>query len=224
MTAIEHLRRVLFATALVGAPSAHAGGDFIDLRAIDAVHGDPAAGKAKAAVCGACHGPLGVAAVPAFPNIAGQKADYLYWRLVAFKRGAKPDSPMTAQVANLDETAMRDLAVYFASLSPAVGNASGDVTMPGAALYRDGDPARGVPPCQGCHGADARGHGDEAARGRTYPMLRGQHAPYVAQRLKDLAADASPLTSTGHVMAPIARTLDPATAEAIARWLEAGAP
>ena len=225
MTAIERLRRFLFATALAGIPLAHAGSGPVDLRAIDAVHGDAAAGKAKAGVCSACHGPLGVAIVPTFPNLAGQKAEYLYWRLVMFKRAGKPESPMTAQAANLDDAAMRDLAAYFASLPPAAGTA-GTGTMPGAAIYRDGDPAAGVPPCQGCHGADARGRAgaDGDPRLRVYPMLRGQHAAYIAQRLKDLAADASPLTSTSHVMAPIARTLDAASVDAIAHWLEAGAP
>lgn len=226
MTAIERLRRLLFATAFAGAPLAHAGTGLIDLRDIEAVRGDASAGKAKAGVCSACHGPLGIAAVPAFPNIAGQKAEYLYWRLVAFQRGVDPDSPMTAQVARLDDASMRDLAAYFASLAPAPGNAAGEATMPGAALYRDGDPVHGVPPCQGCHGADARGdgRGESDPRRRIYPVLRGQHAAYIRQRLEDLATDAAPRTSSAHVMAPVARTLDAATIDAIARWLEAGAP
>lgn len=225
MTAIERLRRLLLATFLLGAPAAHASNDLIDLRSTDAVRGDAVAGKARAAVCSACHGPLGNAIVPAFPNLAVQKADYLYWRLVTFKRAGKPESPMTAQVANLDEGAMRDLAAYFASLPPAAATV-GTGAMPGATIYRDGDPANGVPPCQGCHGADARarvGAPDDDARTRLYPVLRGQHAAYLADRLEDLATHA-PYTSTAHVMAPIARTLDAASIEAIAHWLEAGAP
>ncbi|HEU4665976.1 MAG TPA: c-type cytochrome [Dokdonella sp.] len=227
MTAIARLRRIVFTAMLAGSALAHAG-DLIDLRSAERVRGDAAAGKAKATVCSACHGTAGIALVPAFPNLAGQNADYVYWRLVAFKRGVDPDSPMTAQAANLDDTAMRDLAAYFASLPPAAGHATGDAAMAGAAIYRDGDPARGIPPCQGCHGADARGHtGTDAGRNaqsRIYPALRGQHAPYIAKRLADLAGDASPRTSASHVMAPIARTLDAASVEAIAHWLEAGAP
>lgn len=226
MTAIERLRRLLIAIALAGIPLAHAASDLVDLRAIDAVHGDAAAGKAKATVCSACHGPLGIAIVPTFPNLAGQKPEYLYWRLVTFKRAGKPESPMTAQAANLDDAAMRDLAAYFASLPPASSSASTAATMPGATIYRDGDPANGVPPCQACHGADARGRAgaENDPRWRVYPALRGQHAAYIAQRIKDMAADAAPATSTAHVMTPIARTLDAATVDAIAHWLEAGAP
>ena len=225
MIAIERLRRLLLATALLGAPFAHASDDLIDLRGVAPVRGAAAAGKAKAAVCGACHGPLGVAMVPAFPNLAGQKADYLYWRLVTFKRAGEADSPMTAQVAQLDDAAMRDLAAWFASLPPAAGSGA-FAGMRGATIYRDGDPARGVPPCQGCHGADARarvGTATDDARTRLYPVLGGQHAAYLADRLEDLATHA-PRTSTAHVMAPIARSLDAASIEAIAHWLEAGAP
>ncbi|MBA8883308.1 c-type cytochrome [Dokdonella fugitiva] len=224
MTAIERVIRILLGGALLAAPLAHASDDLIDLRDAPPVRGDAVAGKAKAAVCSACHGPLGVAVVPTFPNLAGQKADYLYWRLVTFKRAGDADSPMTAQVAHLDDAAMRDLAAWFASLEPAAGT-NGAAGMPGATIYRDGDPARGVPPCQGCHGLDARARvgADDAARARLYPVLRGQHAAYLADRLEDLATH-PPHTSTAHVMAPIARTLDAASIEAITHWLEAGAP
>src|SRR6202051_2286361 len=51
------------------------------------VHGDAAAGAKKATVCFACHGANGVSVAPTFPRLAGQRADYLYHRLVFFKRG-----------------------------------------------------------------------------------------------------------------------------------------
>lgn len=218
--------RTLSLSTLLLACSA-AASEPLDLRRVDALVGDAAAGKTKATVCSACHGPLGIAAVPLFPSLAGQKAEYLYWRLVAFKRGAKPDSPMTAQVANLDDTAMRDLAAWFASQpASAPTGAANDLATRGGILYRDGDAALGIPPCQGCHGADAHGHprADDDAHWRVYPALRGQHAAYIAQRLKDLGADANPPSSSAHVMAPIARSLDANEIAAIAAWLESGAP
>ena len=129
-----------------------------------------------------------------------------------------------ADLAARTDQARSDLAAWFASLEPAAGT-NGAAGMPGATIYRDGDPARGVPPCQGCHGLDARARvgADDAARARLYPVLRGQHAAYLADRLEDLATH-PPHTSTAHVMAPIARTLDAASIEAITHWLEAGAP
>jgi cytochrome c553 len=222
-------RTSLLAALLLGCSVASAAGDLLDLRQIETLHGDAATGKTKATVCGACHGPLGIAPVPLFPNLAGQKAEYLYWRLVAFKRGSKPESPMTAQVANLDDASMRDLAAWFASLPPpAVASTviDNEPATHGETLYRDGNPALGIPPCQGCHGSDARGHprADESAQWRVYPALHGQHAAYLLQRLKDLGADANPLSSSARAMAPIARSLDADSATAIASWLESGTP
>jgi cytochrome c553 len=203
-------------------------GDLIDLRRIEALSGDAAAGKARATVCSACHGPSGLSPVPLFPNLAGQQAEYLYWRLVSFKREGRPDSPMTALVANLDDRAMRDLAAWFASLpAPVPPTATvNDIAERGGHLYHEGDPARGIPPCQGCHGVTAAGHPlahDDASR-RVYPALRNQHAAYLIHRLEDLAADRDMHTSTEKIMAPIARTLDPDALAAIAAWLESGAP
>jgi cytochrome c553 len=198
--------------------------DFIDLRGIRALQGDAGAGKMKATVCMACHGPAGISPVPMFPNLAGQHAEYLYWQLVQFKREGRPESPMTAQVANLDDIAMRDLAAYFASL-PAVTatpRAELDSADQAGRLYREGDPTAGVPPCQGCHGIDGEGHprASEDAHWRAYPVLRGQHATYVVQRLKALRDGKHALSSSDRVMTPIARTLDDAAIEALASWLE----
>jgi cytochrome c553 len=193
---------------------------FIDLRRIEPVHGDANAGKAKAVVCMGCHGPVGIAPVPLFPNLAGQHAEYLYWQLVEFKREARPESPMTAQVANLDEAAMRDLAIYFSTL-PAMTASAAPSSDRGGTLYREGDSAHGVPPCQGCHGVNADGHplAQDAAPWRTYPALRGQHSAYLAQRLKDFRDGKHTLSSNDRIMAPIARALDDASIDALSQWL-----
>jgi cytochrome c553 len=200
--------------------------ELIDLRGIAAIQGDATAGKTKAAVCMACHGPAGLSPIPTFPNLAGQHAEYLYWQLVEFKHEARPESPMTAQVANLDETAMRDLAVYFSSLPGATPPPAPSSTERGGHLYREGDPTAGVPPCQGCHGRDAEGHplAGSDAHWRAYPVLRGQHAGYLAQRLKDFRDGKHTLSSNDHVMMPIARALDDASIEAVTAWLESPSP
>jgi cytochrome c553 len=208
----------LFACALAAA------GDFVDLRRIKAVHGDAAAGEAKATVCHACHGAEGIAAGTVFPNLAGQQVEYLYRQLVEFKQEARPDSPMTPMVANLDDAAMRDLAAYFASLPAAPSKAPADAASRGARLFREGDPATGTPPCQGCHGADGGGHpwAEKDAQYRVYPRLRGQHADYVVQRLKDFHDGKHLTSSSDRIMAPIARTLDEASMKAVAAWIESG--
>lgn len=195
--------------------------DYIDLRAAAAIHGDASAGGGKATVCVACHGPGGNAVVPTFPRLAGQRADYLYWHLVEYKRGHVPESPMTAQVANLSDEDMRDLAAYFAAQTPqSPANAPSVPTdARGGELYANGEAARGVPPCQGCHGADATGQSDP--RFRTFPALRGQHADYIITKLREYRSGALADSTNDFVMQGVARTLDDASIEAVARWLAA---
>jgi cytochrome c553 len=198
--------------------------DYIDLRTAAAIHGDASAGAGKAGVCIACHGPGGNPLVPTFPRLAGQRADYLYWHLVEYKRGHVPESPMTAQVANLSDEDMRDLAAFFTAQKPQTPeNAPPVVTdARGGELYANGDPARGVPPCQGCHGADATGQADP--RFRMFPILRGQHADYVIAKLKEYRSGALADSTNDFIMQGVARTLDDASIEAIARWLAALPP
>lgn len=218
--------RTLAAASLFACASALAGSsDFVDLRRIEPLQGDASAGKAKAAVCSACHGPAGISPAAIFPNLAGQRAEYLYWQLAEFKREARPESPMTSQVANLDDATLRDLAAWFASLpaTPAA-QATGVASSRGATLFHEGDRARGTPPCQGCHGADGGGHpwATNDAAYRTYPALRGQHADYVAQRLKDFRDGKHLSSSSDRVMAPVARTMDDEAIAAVAAWIESG--
>lgn len=215
-----------FIAAVLLPGSVHARGDFVDLRRVEAIRGDAAAGAAKAAACVACHGADGISPVPMFPNLAGQSAEYLYWSLLAFQREARADSPMTAVVAALADVDLRDLAAHFAAMpripaQPSAATGDGDGQR-GGALYRNGDRARGVPPCQGCHGTDGGGHplADTATAWRTYPALRNQHAAYVVQKLADYRDGRHKLTSNDQIMRGVARTLDEADMRDIAAWLE----
>jgi cytochrome c553 len=77
----------LAATLLLAGNAEADESNYIDLRRIEPVHGDVAAGASKAAVCHACHG-VGAPVAPTFPRLAGQRADYLYHRLVSVKFAA----------------------------------------------------------------------------------------------------------------------------------------
>ena len=81
-----------------------------------AVAGDAAAGKAKAAVCAACHGPAGISPQPLWPNIAGQKEQYMIKQLKAFKDGTRKDPLMSGQAVQLSDDDMANLAAYFSGL------------------------------------------------------------------------------------------------------------
>lgn len=81
-----------------------------------AVAGDVAAGKAKSATCAGCHGAEGVSAVPMYPNLAGQKEQYLVKQLKAFRDGSRTDPTMSAMAKPLSDADIDNLAAYYASL------------------------------------------------------------------------------------------------------------
>jgi cytochrome c553 len=78
---------------------------------------DIEAGKAKSATCAACHGGAGISPTPIWPNLAGQKEQYLLAQLKAFKSGERKNASMSPMVANLSEEDMANIAAYYASLS-----------------------------------------------------------------------------------------------------------
>lgn len=78
---------------------------------------DIEAGKAKSATCAACHGGAGISPTPLWPNLAGQKEQYLLAQLKAFKDGTRQNATMAPMVANLSDEDMANLAAYYASLS-----------------------------------------------------------------------------------------------------------
>ena len=83
-----------------------------------AVHaqGDIQAGKGKAVTCAACHGGQGISPTGAFPNLAGQKEQYLITQITAFRDGARKSMQMEPMVSRLSDQDIRDLAAYYASL------------------------------------------------------------------------------------------------------------
>jgi cytochrome c553 len=78
--------------------------------------GDAAAGKAKAATCGACHGATGVSAAPNFPNLKGQKEAYLVKQIKAFRDGTRKDPSMSPQAKNLTDADIDNLAAYYSTM------------------------------------------------------------------------------------------------------------
>ena len=86
--------------------------------AAQGVAGDAAAGKAKAAVCAACHGPAGVSVNPLWPSLAGQQPMYLARQIRLFRDGERVEPTMQPFVQNLSDQDVDDIAAYYASLSP----------------------------------------------------------------------------------------------------------
>lgn len=80
-----------------------------------ALAGDAEAGKAKSTACAACHGAQGVSAIPMYPNLAGQKEQYLVDAIKAYKSGARENAMMKPMVASLSDADIENLAAYFSS-------------------------------------------------------------------------------------------------------------
>jgi cytochrome c553 len=217
---------MIFSTGLASAAS-----QYTDLRNIEPIHGDAAAGASKAKVCFACHGENGTSVAPIFPRLAGQRVDYLYHRLLTFKQASAKDpyyskSPMTAMAVPLSDSDMRNLAAFFASQEPQPAVPTTPTVSPekGERLFRAGDSTQGIPPCQGCHGVEARGTAVAKGPYLVYPILRGQYSPYLVSRLTNFRMGLPHDTTSDFIMSNVARTLDDESLQAIAAWLSALPP
>ncbi|HEY0230088.1 MAG TPA: cytochrome c [Dokdonella sp.] len=79
--------------------------------------GDIEAGKAKAAVCQACHGADGNAGTDAqYPRLAGQYHDYIERALHEYKTGDRKNPIMAGFATTLSDEDILNLAAYFSSL------------------------------------------------------------------------------------------------------------
>jgi cytochrome c553 len=87
-------------------------------RAQTPVSGNPAAGKAAAAACAACHGDLGVSGNPTNPSLAGQDSQYFAAALRGYADGSRKDDAMKGLAAGLDDRVIRDLAAFYAAQQP----------------------------------------------------------------------------------------------------------
>ncbi len=83
--------------------------------------------KGKALVekanCASCHGAgLNAPILPAYPKLAGQYPDYLYYALKAYKVGngnaqyGRNNAVMGSQVQSFSDADLQDMAAYIASL------------------------------------------------------------------------------------------------------------
>lgn len=143
--------------------------------------GDPEAGKARSAVCAACHGLDGNSINPEWPNLAGQGAAYMVTQLKRFQSGERENAVMAPQAALLSEQDILDVSAYYAAQTPKVGVAKADqkILSLGKLIYRGGILDRGIASCIACHGPG--GVGNDPAQ---FPRIAGQHAAYVIAQLK----------------------------------------
>lgn len=175
--------------------------------------GNAAAGKAKSAMCAACHGVDGNSAAPNFPKLAGQDAGYIAKQLADFKSGARKDPIMSGMAAGLSSRDMDNLGAYFASQPRSIGvaNLSADSRKLAETLYRGGNSKLGIPACMSCHGPAGAGIPPR------FPAVSGQHATYTAKQLSDFKAGNR--HNDGNVMTPIAFLLSETEIKALSEYM-----
>ena len=144
-----------------------------------AAQADIAAGQAKAAVCGACHGADGNSMIGTFPKLAGQNVRYLIKQMRDIKAGDRPVLTMTGQLDSFSDQDMENVAAYFSSQTVKLGTANPELVDLGEKLYRSGSKRKGVSACTACHSPTGSGNAPAG-----FPSLKGQHAEYTALQLK----------------------------------------
>jgi cytochrome c553 len=177
--------------------------------------GNPQAGEQNAAVCAGCHGQGGQKPVMGnYPKLSGLGERYLYNQLKAIKAGKRVVPEMTGLLNNLSDQDLQDLAAFFDSKEMIVSQANPDLIERGAALYRGGNLASGVPACAGCH--NPQGKGNEPGG---YPALGGQNAEYVMKQLKVYRDGTRATDANSSIMMDVASRLTDAEIEAVANYV-----
>ena len=81
--------------------------------------GDAEAGKAKSMICASCHGVEGISAIPGYPHLKGQDAQYLINALKAYKNKERTGGMaqvMQPMAMMLNDQDMANLAAYYSQL------------------------------------------------------------------------------------------------------------
>lgn len=164
--------------------------------------------------CGTCHGVNGRSIAPTFPNLAAQSEPYLEAQLHAFKdqTRADPDAQayMWGMAAPLSDAMIKELAAYFSSQPAAPGKPGNpELIAEGRKLFEQGVPARQIPPCASCHGANAQG-------ASIFPRLAGQHAAYLYKQLLVIQS----VLRTAPVMHGVVKDLSKDQMQALVAYLE----
>ncbi|HWM46761.1 MAG TPA: c-type cytochrome [Xanthobacteraceae bacterium] len=169
-------------------------------------------------MCQRCHG-AAQAGPPSnlVPLLHGQSRAFLAQALTAYAQGRRASGIMQTVVAELNPAAIQNLAKYYSELRPPAATKSVDprALQRGAALAVRGDPRADIPACTSCHGDGALA---------IYPRLAGQHAPYMAGRLRLWKQGMTAVTPTEKIMAPIARRMSDQQINDLAAYFAALTP
>jgi cytochrome c553 len=165
---------------------------------------DIKAGEKKSAQCASCHGAKGISSNAQYPNLAGQRENYLNTQLNAFKEGSRVNAAMQGVAANLTDADIDNLADFFASLPNNSVNTKAKASADASSKFAM---------CAGCHGS--------AGEGRSgFPKLANQHAEYTAAQLQAFKKG----TRKGGPMSGLAANLSEEDIKSISTYLSTLSP
>ncbi len=170
-----------------------------------ALAADAEAGRGKAEVCAACHGPNGNATLPGVPSLAAQPAMHTFLQLVQFREKRRSDAAMSPFAEKLSNRDMQDIGAYFAAQKPVAANFQADAAK--AAIGRKVLEAHH---CGSCHMPDLSGQNQ-------IPRLAGQSYEYLIKQMRGLK-DGSRRDIDG-TMASAAQALSEQDIENLAHYL-----
>lgn len=175
----------------------------------------------RLAACASCHGEHGegVPGAEYQPHLAGKPAGYLFEQLKGFRDGRRVNAQMTWLVRFMDDAYIDEIAQFYAAQPPRTRAADTSITpladdarRRAEALVTIGDPARGVPACAACHGAELTGLEPGI------PALVGLPAEYIVAQFGNwrngIRHAAAP-----DCMAEVANDLAPEDVRVVAEWL-----
>jgi cytochrome c553 len=174
--------------------------------------------EARLLACAPCHGRQGEGTNnDYFPRLAGKPAGYLMNQLAAFRDGRRRYAPMNYLLEYQSDPYLQKMAEYFAGLRPPLAEkpaaeVSAAILTRGRSLANDGDQARGVPACAGCHGPKFTGMEPGI------PGLVGLHASYISAQLGAFRYGTR-TAAEPDCMQLIAATLTEADVAAVSAWL-----
>jgi cytochrome c553 len=166
---------------------------------------DTTSGRAKAAVCAACHGADGNSTQPLYPALAGQTARYISVQLKDFQEGRRTDSLMSPMAKNLSQQDRFDLAAYFSAQQLRPLDFKADPQR--VAL---GEKKVAETLCTMCHMGGMLGQNE-------IPRVAGQHYDYIVKQLKDFKAGRR--TNDAGTMASVSKTLSDEDIVNVAHYL-----
>jgi len=166
--------------------------------------------------CAACHGQDGRSLNPAWPNLAGQRADYLDKQLHDLKQNQsrQVDDAMAPFIRELTDEDIQNIAAFYAKKPlPSGTHRLRKKNIRGEELYRQGDAKQHIMACATCHGANATGNGMPG-----FPSLAGQHINYTIRQLEAFKTNARQ-NDPGHTMHMVTAPMSSEDIYAIAYYL-----